>query len=183
MGPAAIPLMVVGSLMQFGGAMSQAKAVDQQGLNAVAASNYKAEQLRQSGGQQIAASQRERDEEARKGRLMASRALAVAGAGGGGVSDPSVQNMIADLEGESAYRGALKLYQGAEANRQFQQQASTTEFEGMSNYAIAKNKASAIKTKAWSDLAINAGTAAMMGKYGGVGPEQAPAPVEDRFIR
>lgn len=182
MGPALIPLMAVGTLMQFRGQMDQAKAADAAGLNAMAASNYKAAQLRQNAGQQIAASQQARNEELRKAKLMASRALAVAGAGGGGASDPTVLNLIADIEGEGAYRGALDIYQGQDAARQMEQGALTSELEGQTAYSQAKSRSRAMKTQAWANLAMNTGSMFMKYGGGGVKPEQAPAPVEDRFF-
>lgn len=66
--------------------------------------------------QQLAASQREMLDQRRQAHLLASRALAVAAAGGG-ADDPSTLHLIADINGEGAYRSALALY-GGEAKAQ-----------------------------------------------------------------
>lgn len=56
-----------------------------------------------------AVSQREAIIQRRRARYMRSRALAVAGASGGGVSDPTVENVIAgiDTEGDINFMNAL----------------------------------------------------------------------------
>lgn len=63
----------------------------------------------QTAKQVFASSQRDAMEEKRRAKLLASRALAVAG---GGASDPTVMNVIADIEGEGAYRAAMEIYGG-----------------------------------------------------------------------
>ena len=180
MGPAVIPIIIgVGTVLQFAGQMQQAKAVKQDGLNTVAMMNYKAAQQEQAAGQEIAAAQRAKNDELRRATLLASRGLAVAGASGGGASDPTVQGLIADIEGEGAYRGALDIYQGAERGRQLKQGALTSELEGQAANASARSKSKALTTSAWGSLAMSAG--GMYSKYGGGGmkAEQIGAPVVD----
>lgn len=65
----------------------------------------------------VAASQRQAGEERRQADLAASRALAVAAASGGGVSDPTVVNILANTRGEGAYRAQVALYEGEERSR------------------------------------------------------------------
>ena len=177
MGPAALAVMAVGTVLQFAGQMQQAKAANQQGLNAAAMANYKAAQQEQAAGQEVAASQRAAQEEHRRATLMASRALAVSGASGGGVSDPTVMGLISDIEGEGAYRGALDLYQGADRARQLRQGAMTSEIEGLAAFNSAKAKASAMKTNAWGQAAMNVGS--MYSKYGGGGMKTDPSGYTD----
>jgi hypothetical protein len=66
----------------------------------------------------VASSRLQAREEERQADLVASRALAVAAASGGGVSDPTVVNIIARTKGEGAYRANVALYEGAERARQ-----------------------------------------------------------------
>src|SRR3990167_1798671 len=87
----------------IGGGYAQQRAAQQRAQMA----EYQAAQLRQAAGQERASSQRSAIEERRRASLIASRALALAGAGGGGVSDPGVANLLADIEGEGAYRAAV----------------------------------------------------------------------------
>ena len=60
----------------------------------------------------IASAQRVSMEEKRQAELIASRALAVAAASGGGADDPTVNKIIADIKGEGAYRAAVAMYEG-----------------------------------------------------------------------
>lgn len=65
----------------------------------------------------VAASQRTAAEELRQSDLVASRALAVAAASGGGVSDPTVVDILARTRGEGVYRANVALYEGEERSR------------------------------------------------------------------
>lgn len=78
--------------------------------------------------EEFALSQRSAMEEERQARLLASRALAVAAAGGGSVGDPTVANLIADISGEGAYRAGLELYKGRTKARATRQQAALDAF-------------------------------------------------------
>lgn len=73
-----------------------------------------ARQLDAKAGTTRATSQRDAIEEARKARLLSSRAVAVAAASGGGVDDPTVLNILAGIEGEGEYRMNAALYGGEE---------------------------------------------------------------------
>ena len=70
-----------------------------------------------SAGVVVAASQRQANEELRQADLVASRALAVAAASGGGVSDPTVVDILARTRGEGVYRASQALYEGEERSR------------------------------------------------------------------
>ena len=102
-----IGLAVAGSLLGAGGtiigANSEAKEL-----------GYQASQLDRRAGLERATAQRRAIEERRQARLAESRALAIAAAGGG-ASDPTVVNTIADIEGEGAYRALTALYEGDES--------------------------------------------------------------------
>lgn len=65
----------------------------------------------------VAASQRNAAEEIRQADLVASRALAVAAASGGGVSDPTVVDILARTRGEGVYRANVALFEGEERSR------------------------------------------------------------------
>ena len=60
---------------------------------------FKAKQLEQNAGKALSASQRQAQELDRQGRLQQSRALAIAASSGGGASDPTVMNLMAELAG------------------------------------------------------------------------------------
>ncbi|MBL4854660.1 MAG: hypothetical protein JKY25_10540 [Robiginitomaculum sp.] len=67
--------------------------------------------LNYQAGQEVAQGQHSAQEERRQAKILASRALAVAAAGGG-AADPSTARAIADIDGEGAYRAAIQLYRG-----------------------------------------------------------------------
>jgi hypothetical protein len=139
-----------------------------------AAKEFEAQQLEQDAGQAIAASQRQRDEEHRTARLVASRALAVAAASGAGASDTTVVNLIARTKGEGAYRGAVALYEGEERSRRLLAAAGAKRYEG----AVAieggydAERAYAYKSQAAATTAtgnIMGSLGGLFGKYGGGG--------------
>ncbi len=59
-------------------------------------------------GQTIAVGQRRALEERRQAKLIASRAIAVAAAGG---ASQDIDNLIADIEGEGVYRASIAMYE------------------------------------------------------------------------
>lgn len=100
------------------------------GLQARAASQFQAAQLRQNANTAQAVGERDAYEVGRNTDMVTSRALAVAAASGGGASDPTVVNLIARDAGEGAYQKALSLYRGADQARLMGMQADAKEFEG-----------------------------------------------------
>ena len=141
------------------------------------AAQFEAEQMEQVAGQSIAASQRDAAEEKRRADLVASRALALAAASGGGASDPTIVRIIANLKGEGSYRSAVALYRGEEQARRYRMGAKAKRFEG----AMAED--SGLKEQYAHEIA---GTAALMGtssslfgRYGGGGPGTDTGPVSE----
>lgn len=101
-----------------------------------------AQQLRQQAGDSIASSQRAALEEKRRVDLVQSRALAVAAAGGGSASDPTVVRILSDLEGEGAYRAAVALYGGEDRAAKLRAAADSRVFEGEAAARIGRQKES-----------------------------------------
>lgn len=89
-----------------------------------------AKQLEDKAGFTRALSQREGIEERRQADLLQSRALAVAAASGGGVSDPTVVNIIADLEEEGLRRSLDIMASGETAGRYMEKQAKMKRSSG-----------------------------------------------------
>lgn len=73
-----------------------------------------ANQLRRNAKVRKAASQRDANDERYLGDLAVSQALAAAAASGGGVSNPTVLRLMADLDAEGEYRALSRLYAGEE---------------------------------------------------------------------
>jgi len=165
-----IAASVVGTIMQVSGKMSAARQAEEQGRRQQAADQYAANQAEQNAGQQLAAAQRHALDETRRARLMASRAIAVAGASGGGTSDPSVANLIADISGEGAYRRSIAIYQGEENARQMRMGAAGKLYEGEVAARGGEMQASALRTSALASGVSGVATATLYGKYGAGGP-------------
>lgn len=95
---AALP-MVLGGASMAGSILGGIGSI-QQGRAANAMAKFEARQMEVQAGQVRAAGQREEEERLRESRLQQSRALAIAGASGGGVSDPNVLRIISGLAAE-----------------------------------------------------------------------------------
>jgi hypothetical protein len=100
------------------------------GLDEKKAAEFQAAQLRQNAGQAMASAQRDLYSVQEQTALVASRALAVAAASGGGASDPTVVKIMAGIAGEGSYRAAVALYQGEEKARAMLNQARAVEYQG-----------------------------------------------------
>lgn len=74
-----------------------------------------AKALRKRAGQTRATAQRASIEERRDAKYLMSRARALAAASGGGVSDPSIVNILGDIEAEGEYNALARMYEGETA--------------------------------------------------------------------
>ena len=158
-------LTVMGSFMSASGSLAAGRAARTAGAQQQAASEFESAQLEQQAGQAIAASQRVAADRAREGRLVQSRALAVAAASGGSASDPTVMRIIANINGEATYRQALALYQGDDKARQLLMGADAKRFEGAVAAQSGKAKQSAYRMAAAGSALAGAGS--LYTKYGG----------------
>lgn len=137
-----------------------------------AASQFEADQLDMSAGQQVAAAQRAAEEERRNAAIISSRALAVAAASGGGATDPTIVKMLARISGEGQYRSMVQLYQGEEQARQLRMKAYATRYSGETARMDAQRAASASK-KSGDQGVMNtllSGASSLFSKYGMGGP-------------
>lgn len=91
--------------------------------------------------QSVAAAQRRAIAERKNAELLASRAIAVAAAGGGGADDPTVLNIVSDIDAEGAYRAAVAMYEGEEQARKLRYQGELQAWEGDEAYKAGKAKA------------------------------------------
>jgi hypothetical protein len=174
-GIAASAFKLAGGLTEATGYEQAAEAARVAGRRKNVAAQFEAEQLEQNAGQVVAASQRDAMEERRKADLMASRALALAGASGGGASDTTVVNIIAKLKGEGSYRSAVALYRGEDKARRLRMGAAARRYEGavaeeggIFEGAAYDTQAKAARFQAIATAASDAPTLLM--KYGGGAP-------------
>lgn len=112
-------------IMQAQAAQQQQIALDQQRML-----NYQATQMETIAGQERASAQRAALMERRKQRLAQSRATALAAAGTGDTLDPSVINILGDLEAEGSLAARTALWTGEERARDYESTAAMRRAEG-----------------------------------------------------
>lgn len=161
-------MQVVGSLFNVWGNMASGRAARIDGEQKRANAELVAQQEEQEAGLAIAQSQRLSAEELRKGRYEASRALAVAAASGGGVTDPTIVNLLSKVKGESVYRSSLALYAGESRARKLRIQAAATTLAGTYADVQGNQTEQNYDIAAWGSLFQ--GGSSMFAKYGGGGP-------------
>lgn len=122
------------------------------GLHVRQAADFQAAQLRQAGGQAMASAERSAADVDLQTRLTLSRALAVAGASGGGASDPGVVTIMANDAARGAYLKQVALYQGADRQRLMGMQADAAEYEGKANERTSFVTAGAERAKGASNF-------------------------------
>lgn len=124
-----------------------------------------AKQMEDKAGLTRAISQREGIEERRQADLLQSRALAVAAASGGGVSDPTVINIIAGLEEEGLVRSLNAMASGETEAKFLERQAGMKREYGKSAMTAALiGAASSIAGQ--SESLIAGQSEALKAKYG-----------------
>ncbi len=112
------------------GRFIQGRAANQAGIAQEAAANYEADQMVSLAGNEVAASQREAFETERQRDLLLSRQKAVAASSGGGASDPTVLDLMADVDREGTYRADMVRYTGADRASGLLAQARATRMSG-----------------------------------------------------
>ncbi len=163
----------IGTILSLIGSMRSADSASAAGSNARAAADYEAAQLEQNAGQAQAAAQREAAIERRKTALLISRGLAVAAAGGGATTDPTVSRLLEDIAGEGDYRSSVAIYQGEEKARLQKMQAEARRMEGANAEGMGESRASAYRMAGFG--AALQGGASLYTKYGAGGPKKAGA--------
>lgn len=147
------------------GLKEQGKADRRHAEQVMAADEFQAQMLEERAGAEIATAQRQRFEESRTAGLVASRALAVAAASGGGASDTTVGNLIARVKGEGAYRGMVRMYEGESRARTLRLGATAKRYEGALGVQEAAAGQRIGNNMAFANLLIGSG--GLYGKYGG----------------
>lgn len=174
-----IALAVGSTLLKAKGAMDASAGARAAGKREQLAKEADAGVLRSRAQQEIASAQQQSFEEKRRARLVASRAVALAASGGGGVTDPTIVKLLADIDGEGAYRAAVRVYQGDEKARLLRYQAEGSMYEGALAQEAGEAKSRAYKTQAIASVIEGAGS--LYGKYGMGGPSQTAAMGQQRY--
>lgn len=129
--------------------------------------NYEAAEGQQAAGQARAASQRDAIADTRNKELTESRAIAQNAGTGGSTLDPSVVDILGDLEGQGQYNANAALYQGETKARNYESGATLANYQAGMDRASGENDANAAMLKAGGSL-VSAGSS-LYGKYGDPG--------------
>lgn len=161
----AIAATVASSLLAAKGAQSSAAAARENAAAIQAEKQYEAAQLESNAMQVTAAGQRKAAEDQRMAKIVASRALAVAAASGGGASDPTIVRLMSRIAGEGEYRRAVDIYDAEDRARTMRMRAAGSIYEGQQALRSGESMASAYETKALGSI-VGMG-ASLFWKYGG----------------
>lgn len=115
-----------------------------------------ADTMKIEAGQQRASGQRAAMEERRRASLVRSRSVALAAASGGSVSDPTVMNLLGDIDTESELRALTAIYQGEESARGLEYGAELTRAGGAGEAYAGRIKDRASRFAAFGTLAQGA---------------------------
>lgn len=168
----------IGTLMSGIGTLVSADTSIKSGKAQRTAAQFTASQLDQNANAAMATGQRLSADERLKAELLASRAIAVAGASGGDVTSPSVSKLIADISGRGAYNAGVVLYDAEERARKMSLGAQTTRYEGELAADGGYSKAGA---QLFGGAASLAKSASLFGKYGRGGPKPKDAGAEEWY--
>lgn len=142
---------VAGTAMSALGARNAGIAANQE-------SEYRAQEEQVQAGQALASSQRQQVEDIRQMRLVESRGQAVAAASGAGALDPSVMDIMGDLETQGRYKSAVAGYEGQDSAANLNDKANLDLFSGSQSQSAGNIKA--IST-------VMSGASSLYNKYDG----------------
>lgn len=115
---------------QVGGTVLSAMGSLKEGNNANKLAKYQARQMETNAKQAVAEGTFAAEEERRKTDLLASRAMAVAAASGGGALDPTVVKILQGIESQGSLNSATEMYNASESARGMTDQAQATRYSG-----------------------------------------------------
>lgn len=144
--------------MQVAGAGAEMYGQHEAERDAKRTTIFNVKQYERNAGQAQAVGQRRAEEMRRQGRLLASRAQALAG---GGASDESVVKTIADITAESEFRALTSLFESDVEAQDLRERARARVFEGERTHRSSQYTT--------AGTLFGAG-ASLYSKYGGNGP-------------
>lgn len=129
----------------------------QQGKRAKSIAEMQAREKEKAANEAAAESQRDAQTERKKAKYVASRARAVAGASGAGVTDPTTTNLLTDIESQGEYNAYSAIFSGTSMEDSLRAGAS-----------IDRNRGSAVRSASYANSASTAisGGSSWFDKYG-----------------
>lgn len=129
--------------------------------------DFQAQQLDINANNAAAAGQIAALNQNRQTSLVMSQARARAAASGGGASDPTIINLMAQIAGEGEYRAAVDLYNGMSEAQGMQTQANALRYQGATELADARAARNASGFSAATTLLSGAAQGySLFSKYG-----------------
>ncbi len=113
------------------------------GNEAKKSGDIEARELRKRANARRAAGHREAAEEQRNAELAYSRALSIAAASGGGVSDPGVVKLFADLQAEGDFRVLSRLFVSEDEAQGIEYRSEVAQREGKARRRLGQFGAAA----------------------------------------
>jgi len=104
-----------------------------QGVAANNQAQFEAEQQKMQGKEELAAAQRQADQQRKEAALVQSRQQALAASSGAGASDPTIIKLMTDTAGQGELNAQGTLYGGEQRKRGLFDQASATRLSGQAS--------------------------------------------------
>lgn len=120
-------LSTLGTLLSVGGTIYG-------GLSAASNAADEAAQLKVKGDNEFASSQRKAMEQRRQTALVLSRQRAVAAAGGGDATDPTVTAIMGRTEQQGEYNAMIDMYNGSVSRADYYKDAASKKSEGKASF-------------------------------------------------
>lgn len=155
-----------GTALSVMGSLKQAKAQKKQAAAQNELAKFQAAQLEQQATQTQAAGQYAALEQKRQSEILQSRALAIAGASGGGTLDPTVLKVISGLAVEGERAAQTETYNAESQASAERLQAASTRYEGYLGIKAGNVAAKASKMQAFSTALSGLADAGSMAYFG-----------------
>jgi len=139
----------IGAGLSLAGGFTSASGVKKTGKAAREAGKEQQRYNLIAAGQAVAGGQRQAFEETRQAELVASRAVAVAAAGG---YSADITNLLADIEGEGAYRANIAMFEAETEAERLRFAGDQAAKYGADQYDAAKKQAQGIKLQSIGSL-------------------------------
>lgn len=151
----AIP--IISAIAGVAGTVMSATAARNEGIAQQQQADYQAAQMKIQAGQERAAAQRKALSALHEKDLVQSKAQANAAGSGAGALDPSVVDIMGDLEQQGQYNANVATYEGEDRGRNLESGAALKIYEGKQAKAAGNTKAIG---------ALISGGSSLLSKYG-----------------
>lgn len=156
----AIAGSIGGGILNAGSLYNQGQAASRMGNIQANSLEESATQLDTSANAQEGGSQLKAKETKRQTKLLQSRIIALAAAGGGGVGEKNVNDILLNVEGEGEYRALMDLYNGSSAAYELRSRANSLRNNALISRFEGKQTRRAANMAAFGSILSSSGNAA-----------------------